>query len=78
MTYIDTPKTGTKGVLPPRRLFANEKSDFVKSFISDPETEKERKRIRKLIGDRVKNDPKLIPPEGKTTLLLPFRAVLPK
>jgi hypothetical protein len=76
MTYIDTPKTGAKGVLPPRRLFANEKSDFVKSFISDPETEKERKRIRKLIGDRVKNDPKLIPPEGKTTLLLPFRAVL--
>ncbi|MEJ2407480.1 MAG: hypothetical protein P8171_25080 [Candidatus Thiodiazotropha sp.] len=76
MTYLNTPKTGTKGVLPPRRLFNHPQSDFVKSFAVDPETDQERKRIRQLIVDRVKINPMLIPPVGRTTNLLPFRTVL--
>lgn len=76
MTYMETPKVGTKGTLPPRRLFSSASTDFVKSFARDPETNNEKTRIRDLIVARVQADPKLIPPVGKTTLLLPFRTVL--
>jgi hypothetical protein len=75
-TYLDTPKTGTKGTLPPRRVFGDQKSRVVKEFREDPETLRERDRIFKLIADGVQKDPSLKPAEGQTTEFRAFRTVL--
>ncbi len=72
-TYLDTPKTGTKGTLPPRRLFGDQESRVVKEFREDPVTLERRSRIIELIAERVRKDPTLMPAEGETTEFLPFR-----
>ena len=76
MTYLNKPKVGTTGTLFPREFFSNPTSNFVKSFMKDPETIKHKDALQKLIVSRIRSNPKLVPPVGKTTLVLPFRTVL--
>ncbi|MCA9968944.1 MAG: DUF4157 domain-containing protein, partial [Anaerolineales bacterium] len=75
-TYLDTPKTGTRGTLPKRRLFADQTSRIVKEFREDPETLAQRRRLIDLLATRARREPDLIPPEGRTTDFLPFDTLL--
>jgi outer membrane protein OmpA-like peptidoglycan-associated protein len=74
--YLNNPKKGTKGTLPPRKLFASPTGRIVTAFREDPETDVQKTRIMKLIAARVRADPKLMPAEGKSTPLLGFRPLL--
>ncbi|WP_143053067.1 hypothetical protein [Nitrosovibrio tenuis] len=76
MKYLNNPKSGTKGTLPPRQLFGNQSSRVVNEFRQDPETQKQKDRIMKLLADRVRSNPVLTPPPGGSTALLDFRTVL--
>ncbi len=75
-TYLSTPKKGTKGILPPRKLFGNPKGTIENAFRNDPETFKQQQIILKKIADKVKADPKLLPPEGQSTMPMNFTDVL--
>lgn len=76
-TYMDTPKTGVKGTLPPRRLFADPNSRVVKEFREDPETKEQRDLLFWKIFARVKGDSSLIPSQpGQATKFMPFNTVL--
>lgn len=76
-TYMDTPKTGTKGTLPKRRLFGDPQSRVVKEFRDDPETMAQREILFTKIFSRIKGDRNLIPPQqGQSTKFMPFRTVL--
>jgi hypothetical protein len=76
MKYLNNPKTGTKGTLPPRQLFSGSKNRVVKEFREDPETQKQKDRIMQLLVDKVKNDSSLMPQEGQSTPLMKFKDVL--
>ena len=76
VTYMNNPKTGTKGTLPPRKVFGDQQSRIVSEFRSDPETFKEKDKIMQLLADRVRADPQLMPAPGQSTPLLGFRTVL--
>ena len=65
-----------KGTLPPRQLFGNQQSRIVQEFRQDPETQKQKDRLMKLLADRVRSNPALMPLPGQSTPLLDFRAVL--
>lgn len=74
--YLTNPKSGTKGTLPPRKLFGDQKSRVVNEFREDPETKKQTDRIIKLLAARVRSNPKLMPQLGQSTPLLDFRPTL--
>ena len=74
--YLFNPKSGKKGTLPPRKIFADQKSRVVKEFRQDPETQKQARAIMKLLAEKIKNNPALMPLPGQSTPLLDFRAVL--
>lgn len=75
-TYLTTPKSGTRGTLPARRVFGNQTSRVVSEFRRDEETRKQKDRIMKLIADRVRGNPALMPQVGQSTPLMQFSAVL--
>jgi hypothetical protein len=76
-TYMDTPKSGTKGTLPARRIFADQKSRVVNEFRTDPETVKQRDAIFDKISSHLKSDNSLVPAfPGQSTNFIPFRKVL--
>lgn len=75
-TYLSTPKKGTKGTLPPRKVFSNGSTKLVQQFETDPETVQQRRKLMKLLGEKV---PKagLVPGQvGAATVPLPLRTVL--
>lgn len=76
MKYLFNPKSGTKGTLPPRQVFSNQQSRVVQEFRQDPETQKQKDRIMRLLADRVRSNPSLMPIPGQSTSLLDFRIVL--
>ncbi len=75
-TYLTNPKSGTKGTLPPRRLFGNQTSRIVEEFRQDYETVKQKNRVMKLIAERVRSNPVLMPQPGYSTPLMNFQDVL--
>jgi hypothetical protein len=74
--YLNNPKKGSKGTLPPRKLFDSPTSRIVTAFREDPETKDQKKRIMELIAKRVRASPKLMPADGKSTPPLGFRPLL--
>ncbi len=74
-TYLNTPKSGTKGVLPARRLFADPASRLVSEFRIDAESQRERNRVLALIASRARAQG-LVPAEGTMSAPIPFSAVL--
>jgi Domain of unknown function (DUF4157) len=75
-TYLENPKTGTKGTLLPRKIFAVQNSRVVNEFRQDDETLKQKDRIMKLLAEKIRSDSTLMPAVGQSTPLLNFRAVL--
>lgn len=75
-TYLKNPKSGNKGTLPPRRLFHNQTSRVVTEFRQDIETVKQTNRIMKLIANRVRSNPALMPQPAHSSPIMNFRDVL--
>jgi peptidoglycan hydrolase-like protein with peptidoglycan-binding domain len=73
ITYLTTPKSGTRGVLPPRRIFDDATTTLVKSFVEDPETDFTAQDVLdRLAAELVANHPELLPPfAGGATLSPP-------
>jgi hypothetical protein len=76
MQYLNNPKNGNKGTLPPRKLFAGANNRIVQSFRQDLETIKQKDRIMKLLADEISSKPDIMPLEGKSTEILGFRPIL--
>lgn len=75
-TYMDTPKVGTKGTLPSRRVFSDQQGRVVKEFREDPETLEQRDLIVNKLLVKLSDHPSLIPPEGESTEFQPLRMLL--
>ena len=65
-TYLDTPKVGTKGTLPPRKVFSQQDSRVVKAFRDDPATQAQKSTLMQQIADAVRANPKFLPAIGQT------------
>ncbi len=65
-TYLDTPKVGTKGTLPPRKLFSQPDSRIVKEFRDDPATLTQKSKLMQQIADAALVKPKFLPAVGQT------------
>ena len=75
-TYLNNPKTGTRGTLLPRRVFGNQTSRVVTEFRQDAETTKQKDSIMKLLADRVRGNPAIMPQVGHSTPIMRFGDVL--